>query len=120
MSRGRQRLARSYLSGAMDSTSGTIGGGSDAIPGEAGGSVCSNACNGESGGGTDVAVAAVVPIASSRVRSSATWLMALRAKMKATIAITSAKKSNGKSNIRPPGAHVRPLTGHVRSLVAIQ
>ena len=70
-------LAR-ICSGAMDSTSGTIGGGSAAIPGEAGGSVCSNACNGESGGGTDVAVAAVVPIVSSRVRSSAIWFIAFR------------------------------------------
>ncbi len=41
--------------------------------------------------------------ASSRARSSATWLNALRAKMKATMAITSEKKSNGVSNIKPPG-----------------
>src|SRR6478735_10213590 len=39
----------------------------------------------------------------SRRRSSAAWLEALIAMMKAMIAMISAKKSNGPSNIKPPG-----------------
>src|SRR6266540_3111004 len=45
--------------------------------------------------------------------------MAFHAKIRATIAITSAKKTKGSSNIWPPGGRVKALTGHVRSLVAI-
>src|SRR5882757_1715512 len=55
------------------------------------------------GGGMDVVAAVDASIASSRARSMAARLNALRAKMNATIAITSEKKSNGKSNIEPPG-----------------
>ena len=97
-----------------------MGGGVGAAALEAGGRVCSNASNGVSGGGTGAAAAAgAVWMASRRWRSSATWFMAFRANIKATIAITSAKKTKGSSNIGPPGGRVRPLTGHVRSLVAI-
>ena len=80
-----------------------MGGGCGVPPGVAGGRVCSNASSGVRGGGMGVAVAAVAPIASSRARSSATWFMAFRAKIRATIAITSAKKTKGSSNIEPPG-----------------
>ena len=84
----------------MDSTSGTMGGGVGAAAVEAGGRVCSNASNGVSGGGTGAAAAAGVAwIASRRWRSSATWFMAFRAKIRATIAIASAKKTKGSSNI---------------------
>src|SRR6185436_4845486 len=106
--------------GATDSTTGTRGGGVGVAALGAGGRVRSNASNGVSGGGTEVAAAAGAAwIASRRWRSSATWFMAFRAKTRATIAITSAKKTKGSSNIWPPGGRVKALTGHVRSLVAI-
>ncbi|HZC96748.1 MAG TPA: hypothetical protein VE267_11585, partial [Bradyrhizobium sp.] len=51
--------------------------------------------------------------ASNRVRNPATWFIALRAKIKATIAITMVKKLNGESNIKPPAGRAKPLTGHI-------
>ena len=107
--------------GVTDSASGIMmGGGVGMIPLGAEGRVRSNASNGVSGGGTGAAaVAGAAWIASRRWRSSATWFMAFRAKTRATIAITSAKKTKGSSNIWPPGGRVEAVTGHVRSLVAI-
>src|SRR3954453_2731135 len=106
--------------GATDSVSGTMGGGVGSAAGGIGGGVCSNASNGMSGGGTGAAAAAGAAwIASRRWRNSATWFMAFRAKIRATIAITSAKKTKGSSNIWPPGGHVKALTGHVGGPVAI-
>ena len=98
-----------------------MGGGVGAAAVEAGGRVRSNASNGVSGGGTGAGVVAGAAwIASRRSRNSATWFMAFRANINATIAIRSVKKTKGSSNIRPPGGRVRALTGHVRSLVAIR
>jgi hypothetical protein len=57
------------------------------------------------GGGTGCGAAAdaCLSITSSRARNAAAWLKALNARMSATSAITSEKKSNGKSSIKPPG-----------------
>src|SRR6187402_1839814 len=99
--------------GATDLTSGMMGGGVAAAV-EAGGNVRSNTSNGVSGGGPATAtVAGAAWIACRRSRNSATWFMAFRAMIKATIAIRSAKKTKGSSGIWPPGGHVKVLTGHV-------
>ena len=89
-----------------------MGGGVGAAAVEAGGRVRSNASNGVSGGGTAAAAAAGVAwIASRSWRNSATWFMAFRAKIKATIAITSgAKKTKGSSNIGPPGGRSKAFS----------
>ena len=57
-------VASGDAAGAIDSTSGRMGGGSGVTPGVAGGRVCSNASSGVRGGGMGVAVAAAAPIAS--------------------------------------------------------
>ncbi len=103
--------ADAAAAGTMDSTSGASGGGSGGTLGAVGVGVCANSCPDGSGGGTSLAAAAgIASIASSRARSAATWFIALRAKINATSAITSEKKSSGESNIRPPGGRVRSLT----------
>ncbi len=93
--------------GATGKASGTNGGGW-ATSGDGAAGVCSSSCSGVSGGGADRA-AALASIVSSRVRSPAAWFIALRAMMNATMAIASAKKSNGESNMEPPAKRTRPL-----------
>ena len=108
--------------GAMDSVSGTIGGGveCDACRRRGLGPLERFMSGGRGGGTATAAVAGAASSASRRWRSSATWFMAFRAKIRATIAIAiGANKTKGSSNIWPPGGRVRALTGHVRSLVAI-
>ncbi len=73
---------------------------------------CLAVCTCVSGGGTGLS-AANCCIKFSRARSAAVWFMALRAKIKATIAITIAAKSNGLSSIGPPDGRIKPCTGHV-------
>ena len=100
---GLLAASRRRAAGAMDSTSGTMGGGAARARARSAAGSARTLRSGVSGGGTGSQRPPSLPIASSRARSSATWFIALRAKIKATIAITIAKKSNGASNIRPPG-----------------
>ena len=108
--------------GATDSTSGTMGGGVGAAAVEAGGRVCSNASNGVSGGGTGAAAAAgAVSIASSRCAQLRHLVHGLSREDQCDDRNHEREENRtGSSNIRPPGGRVRPLTGHVRSLVAIR
>ena len=84
----------------------------------AGGRVRSNASNGVSGGGTDAAAAADAAwIASRRWRNSATWFMAFRAKISATIAISEREENEGvvehqaSRRARQSGNRPRPQPG---------
>src|SRR5712671_6179014 len=91
--------AASWLSAAGATASAC----SAAMRGDAAAWVCSSPSNAVSGGGPGRACSPVASIASSRARSMSALLKALRAKINATTAISSAKKSNGESNIKPPG-----------------
>ena len=106
----------SPAAGTTDSASANAPGRSAATPGDAADGVGSGSSNGVSGGGPGLACTPIASIASSRARSVAASLNALRAKINATTAISSAKKSNGESNIKPPGDRPEVRAYRVQSL----